>query len=74
VARTFRLTPIEGRILRDLVSGQTLEEAANAHGIIETAAGSVQSDIFAKVGVARLADLMIFIGHLVPPIFQAQGL
>jgi DNA-binding CsgD family transcriptional regulator len=72
VGRTFRLTPVEGRLLRHLVSGRTLREAADALGVTEAAAASLQSDIFAKVGVSRLTDLMILIGHLVPPIFQAQ--
>ena len=72
VGRTFRLTPVEGHLLRYLVSGKTLREAAAALGVTEVAAVSVQSDIFAKVGVSRLTDLMILIGHLVPPIFQAQ--
>ena len=72
VARSFRLTPVEGRLLRHLVSGKALPEAANANGLTEAAASSVQSDIFAKVGVSRLTDLMILIGHLVPPIFQGQ--
>ena len=72
VARTFRLTRVEGRLLRNLVSGKTLREAADAVGATETAATSLQSDIFVKVGVSSLTDLMILIGNLVPPIFQAQ--
>jgi DNA-binding NarL/FixJ family response regulator len=72
IGRTFRLTPVEGRLLRYLVSGKTLREAADAVGVTETAAASRQSDIFIKVGVSSLTDLMILIGNLVPPIFQAQ--
>ena len=72
LARTFRLTPVEGRILRHLISGKTLREVADAEGINEAAATRLQSDIFAKLGVSRLTELMILVGHLVPPIFQAQ--
>jgi DNA-binding CsgD family transcriptional regulator len=72
VGRTFRLTPVEGRLLRHLVSAKTLREAADALGVTEAAAASLQRDIFAKVGLSSLTDLMILIGHLVPPIFQAQ--
>ena len=46
-------------LLRHLVSGKALPEVANANGLTEAAGASVQSDIFAKLGVTRLTDLMI---------------
>jgi DNA-binding CsgD family transcriptional regulator len=72
IGRTFRLTATEGRLLRCLVSGRTLLEATDDLGVSEAAAASLQSEVFAKMGVSRLTDLMILIGNLVPPIFQAQ--
>lgn len=73
VGRLFRLTPAESRLLRYLVAGTTLGEAAAALGVTEAAAKTHQCHIFSKVGVSRWTDLMVLIGHLLPPICIAQS-
>jgi DNA-binding CsgD family transcriptional regulator len=68
VARIFGLTPAEARLLRHLVSGASLSEAAAHLGVTEATARTHRNHIFTKTGVSRRADLLTLVGRLVPPI------
>jgi DNA-binding CsgD family transcriptional regulator len=67
VARIFRLTPAEVRLLQRLIAGDRLTEAAAALGIAEATARTHRNHIFTKTGVSRRADLLALIDGLVPP-------
>ncbi|MGX5832142.1 helix-turn-helix transcriptional regulator [Mesorhizobium sp. 43Arga] len=67
VARMFRLTPAETRMLEHLSAGESLPNAADSLGISITTAKTHRSRIFAKMGVARHAELMAVVQRLVPP-------
>jgi len=68
VARVFRLTPAEGRLLQQLLSGASLTEAATALGVAEATARTHRNHIFTKTGVSRRTNLLALVGRLVPPI------
>jgi DNA-binding NarL/FixJ family response regulator len=68
VARIFKLSPAESRLLRYLVGGMPLADAAVALGLPEATANSHQSQICSKVGVSHWTQLMIQITRLLPPI------
>jgi DNA-binding CsgD family transcriptional regulator/PAS domain-containing protein len=68
VAATFGLTPAETRVVRQLLLGMTLVEAADALGIAESTAKTHLGRIFSKTGVARQADLVALVHRLVPPL------
>jgi DNA-binding CsgD family transcriptional regulator len=68
VARIFSLTPAESRLLRQLISGASLTEAACALGVTEATARTHRNHIFTKTGVSRRADLLVLVTRLVPPI------
>jgi len=72
VGRIFRLTPAESRLLKYLVAGTTITEAAAALAVSEATARTHQSHIYSKLGVSRWTDLMILIGRLLPPICRAR--
>jgi DNA-binding CsgD family transcriptional regulator len=72
VARIYRLTPAETRVLQHLVAGASLTEAATALGVSETTAKTHRNHIFLKKGVSRRTDLFALIGRLVPPIRRAS--
>lgn len=64
----FGLTGAERRLARCLLTGLTLEEAAEGAQIrISTARGYLKS-IFAKTGVRRQGEFVAVIGALVPPV------
>ncbi|AZO32327.1 helix-turn-helix transcriptional regulator [Mesorhizobium sp. M1B.F.Ca.ET.045.04.1.1] len=67
VARMFGLTPAETRMLAHLSSGESLTNAAHSLGIGITTAKTHRTRIFAKMGVARHAELMALVQRLVPP-------
>jgi DNA-binding CsgD family transcriptional regulator len=71
IARIFKLSPDECRLLRHMISGATLAEAASALGICQLTVKARQNNIFAKAGVSRRNDLMILLGRLMPPIYVA---
>ena len=57
----FDLTPAEARVVLRLVTGDTLQSAANALGIkYETVRGHLKS-VFKKTGVCRQAELVIVV-------------
>jgi DNA-binding CsgD family transcriptional regulator len=68
VARLFKLTPAEARLLAQLVSGASLAEAALNLGIAEATARTHRNHVFTKTGVSRRADLIVLVGRLLPPI------
>lgn len=70
VARIFGLTPAETRMLEHLANGRSLTDAAGSIGIGTTTAKTHRSRIFAKMGVARHAELMALVQRLVPPTAQ----
>ena len=68
VAATFGLTPAETRVVRQLLLGMTMVDAAAALGIAESTAKTHLSRIFSKTGVARQSDLVALVHRLVPPL------
>jgi DNA-binding CsgD family transcriptional regulator len=73
VGRMFRLAPAESRLLRYLVAGKTLAEAAASLGVTEATAKAHHSEILSKAGVSQWTELIIMIGRLIPPICLAQS-
>jgi DNA-binding CsgD family transcriptional regulator len=72
VARIFRLTPAEARLLQHLVTGASLTEAATALGVTEATARTHRNHIFTKTGVSRRNDLLVLVTRLVPPIRRSH--
>jgi DNA-binding CsgD family transcriptional regulator len=72
MARLFKLTPAEARLLAQLVSGASLAEAALNLGIAEATARTHRNHVFTKTGVSRRADLIVLVGRLLPPIRQTH--
>jgi len=73
VGRIFKLTPAEKRLLGFLLAGTRITEAAAALEVTEATAKCHLSHIFSKAGVSRWTDLMILIGHLIPPLCPSQS-
>jgi DNA-binding CsgD family transcriptional regulator len=73
VARIFGFTPAETRLLRELMAGASLSEAAGSLGITEATAKTHRNHIFMKAGVSRRTDLLTLIGRLLPPIRRTQN-
>jgi DNA-binding CsgD family transcriptional regulator/PAS domain-containing protein len=63
LARTFRLTPAETRLLAAILSGHTLTEAAETLGIARTTAKTQPDSIFSKAGVSRQSELLRLATH-----------
>ena len=74
VSRIFGFTPAETRLLKQLMVGASLNEAAAALGISVATAKTHRNHIFMKAGVSRRTDLLALIGRLLPPIRRVQGL
>ena len=68
LSRIFRFTPAETRLLKEIMSGASLNEAARVLGIGEATAKTHRNHIFMKAGVSRRAELLALIGRLLPPI------
>lgn len=58
LARAYRLTPAELRLLSRLLGSPTLLDAADALGITEATARTLLGRIFAKTGTSRQVELM----------------
>lgn len=71
VSRIFRFTPAESRLLRELMAGASLNEAAKLLGISVATAKTHRNHIFMKAGVSRRAELLALIARLLPPIRRA---
>jgi DNA-binding CsgD family transcriptional regulator len=68
IAQCYRLTPAEGRLLARLLVGETLVEAAELLGIRESTARTHLSNLLAKTGTLRQADLITLVYRLIPPV------
>ena len=66
LARLYRLTPAETRVLDGLLSGDGLAEIARQFGITEATARTHRTHIFAKTGVSRRAELSALAWRLAP--------
>jgi DNA-binding CsgD family transcriptional regulator len=73
VARIFGFTPAETRLLKQLMAGASLMEAAAALGVSVATAKTHRNHIFMKAGVSRRTELLALIGRLIPPIRRVQG-
>jgi DNA-binding CsgD family transcriptional regulator len=73
-ARIFRFTPAETRLLKHLMAGASLTEAAAALGVSVATVKTHRNHIFMKAGVSRRTELMALIGRLLPPIRRPQDL
>jgi DNA-binding CsgD family transcriptional regulator len=73
-ARIFRFTPAETRLLKQLMAGASLTEAAAALGVSVATVKTHRNHIFMKAGVSRRTELMALIGRLLPPIRRPQDL
>ena len=68
IRRIFGLTPAENRMLKHLLTGVRLTEAAAALGVTEATAKTHRRHILSKAGVLRWSELMLLIGQLIPPV------
>ena len=57
----FDLTPAEARLVLRLMTGETLQSAANALGIKYGTVRSHLKSVFKKTGVCRQAELVIVV-------------
>jgi DNA-binding CsgD family transcriptional regulator len=73
LARIFGFTPAETRLLKQLMAGASLTEAAAALGVSVATAKTHRSHIFMKAGVSRRTELLALVGRLLPPIRRVQG-
>jgi DNA-binding CsgD family transcriptional regulator len=73
LARSFALTPAEGRLLGRLAAGATLAEAGAALGVTLATAKTHIRRIFAKTSTTRQADLVALIHRLAPPVRGPAG-
>ena len=73
-ARIFGFTPAETRLLKQLMAGASLAEAAAALGVSVATVKTHRNHIFMKAGVSRRTELLTLIGRLLPPIRRVQGL
>lgn len=74
LARIFGFTPAETRLLKQLIAGASLMEAASALGISVATAKTHRNHIFMKANVSRRTELLALMGGLLPPLRRAQGL
>jgi DNA-binding CsgD family transcriptional regulator len=72
-AATFGFTPAELRMLKLLVKGHTLIEAAGVLGIAEATARKHLVNLLAKAGAKRQADLIQLALRLNPPVRGADN-
>jgi DNA-binding CsgD family transcriptional regulator len=68
IAKTFRLTPTELRVLLGIVEVGGVPETAEALGIAETTVKTHLSRLFAKTGASRQADLVKLVAGYANPL------
>jgi DNA-binding CsgD family transcriptional regulator len=68
IVQCYRLTPAERRLLVHLLVGETLLEAAELLGIRESTVRTHLSNLLAKTGTLRQADLIALVHRLTPPV------
>lgn len=66
MARAFKLTPAEMRVLIPMLSGKTVVEAAADLGVAMTTARTHLNNIFAKTGVSRQSELLKLAASIAP--------
>ena len=64
MAVAYDLTPMETRLLAELLAGQRLVEAAKAIGIAESTARTHLRGLLARTGASRQADLVRLAGEM----------
>jgi DNA-binding CsgD family transcriptional regulator/PAS domain-containing protein len=73
IAASFGLTRAETHMLRHLVDGAPLAEAAKALGIVEATARTHLQHIFAKTCTSRQSDLITLVARLLPQVRRTEG-
>jgi DNA-binding CsgD family transcriptional regulator len=68
IARQFKLTPAETRVLARLIAGAAVPKAAEELGLSDATARTHVQRIFRKTRVSRLPDLLLLMDRLAPPI------
>ena len=68
VARTFRLTPAEARVLAAIMRGGGLGRAAAQLGVVRHTAKTQLHNVFEKTGVSRQAELIQLVLGATPPV------
>lgn len=70
LARHFRLTPSELRVLLAVVEAGSIRETAEALGIAETTAKTHLGHLYAKTGTSRQADLVKLVAGFANPLLN----
>jgi DNA-binding CsgD family transcriptional regulator len=73
MAVAYDLTPMETRVLGELLAGRRLVEAARAIGIAESTARSHLRGLLAKTGATRQADLVRLAGQMASALLRANS-
>jgi len=68
IARTYRLTPAELRVLLAMIDAGGVREVSEALGVAETTIKTHLSRLFAKTGASRQADLIKLAAGLTAPL------
>jgi DNA-binding CsgD family transcriptional regulator len=69
IARSFRLTPSELRVLMTIVTTGNVAQTAEALGIAESTVRTHLHRLFAKTGASRQADLVKIVAGFTSPLF-----
>ena len=72
LARAYKLTPAETRVLREILSGKSVVEAAADLGVAMTTARTHLDNIFAKTGVSRQSELIKLGAGVSPPALEER--
>jgi DNA-binding CsgD family transcriptional regulator len=68
IARTYQLTPSEGRVLLAIVQVGGVPETADALGVSESTVKTHLQRVFSKTGVSRQADLVKLVAEFSNPL------
>jgi DNA-binding CsgD family transcriptional regulator/PAS domain-containing protein len=72
LASAYKLTPAETRVLREILSGKSVVEAAADLGVAMTTARTHLDNIFAKTGVSRQSELIKLGTAVAPPALEER--
>lgn len=64
LAQTFGLSPAEAKVASLLAEGKSIEEIAQAHGVLENTVRMQLKSIFAKTGTHRQGELVALVARL----------
>jgi DNA-binding CsgD family transcriptional regulator len=70
IARHYRLTPAELRVLLAVVEVGSIRESAESLGIAETTAKTHLAHLYAKTGTSRQADLVKLVAGFASPLLH----